>query len=180
MIYTSMTACYAKDRRSALHDLGDDYDCCCHPEIMKAFICGLNDTDEKVRKKAADEIGDQLRANRCCCSPELTSALTCALGDCDRGVRRQVEEALEECGYEIVDGCCNGCCDDGCCNACGTGSAPAAHAAPAAAPQAPASEAVPAPAPPEEPQAYYPSRLRKTSYSVKSNGGLAELFGLAR
>jgi hypothetical protein len=210
-----MTACYAKDRRSALHDLGDDYDCCCHPEIMKAFICGLNDTDEKVRKKAADEIGDQLRANRCCCSPELTSALTCALGDCDRGVRRQVEEALEECGYEIVDGCCNGCCDDGCCddgccNACGTGSAPAppeepqapaseavpapappeepqapaSEAVPAPAPpeepQAPASEAVPAPAPPEEPQAYYPSRLRKTSYSVKSNGGLAELFGLAR
>jgi len=172
-----MTACYAKDRRKALHTLGDDYDCCCHPEIMKAFICGLNDTDEKVRKKAADEIGDQLRANRCCCSPELTSALTCALGDCDRGVRRQAEEALEECGYEVVDGCCDGCCDTGCCSSCGSASAPAAQAAPA---PAAAPEAVPAPAPPEEPQAYYPSRLRKTSYSVKSKSGLAGLFGLAK
>jgi hypothetical protein len=178
LIYTSMTACYARDRRKALHTLGDDYECCCHPEIMKAFICGLNDTDEKVRKKAADEIGDQLRANCCCCSPELTSALTCALGDCDRGVRRQAEEALEECGYEVVDGCCDtGCCDTGCCNSCG--SAPAAQAAPAPA-AAPASEAVPAPAPPEEPQAYYPSRLRKISYSVKSKSGLAGLFGLAK
>ena len=173
-----MTACYAKDRQSALHDLGDNYDCHCHPEIMKAFICGLNDTDERVRTKAADEIGDQLRANHCCCSPEIVSALTCALGDCDRSVRRQAEEALEACGYEVIDGCCNDeCCDTGCCNACGT-TAPAASA-PAAAP-APANEAVPAPAPPEEPQAYYPSRLRKTSYSVKSKGGLAELFGLAR
>jgi len=173
-----MTACYAKDRRKALHELGDNYDCCCHPEIMKALICGLNDTDEKVRKKAADEIGDQLRKNCCCCSPEVTSALTCALGDCDRGVRRQAEEALEACGYEIVDGCCDGCtdgCSAGGCNACG--SAPAAQAAPA---DAPAHEAVPAPAPPEEPQAYYPSRLRKTSYSVKNKGGLADLFGLAR
>jgi len=180
-----MTACYAKDRRKALHKLGDDYDCCCHPEIMKAFICGLNDTDEKVRKKAADEIGDQLRANCCCCSAEVTSALTCALGDCDRGVRKQAEEALEECGYEVVDGCCNGCCDtgccdngccnNGCCDACGSGSAQAQPE-----PAAPAQEAVPAPAPPEEPQAYYPSRLRKTSYTVKSKSRLADLFGLAR
>jgi HEAT repeat protein len=107
-----MTACYAKDRREALHKLGDDYECRCHPEIMKAFICGLNDTDEKVRQKAADEIGDQLRDNSCCCSPELTSALTCALGDCDRGVRSQAEEALEACGYEVVDGCCEAeCCE---------------------------------------------------------------------
>jgi len=184
LIYTSMTACYAKDRRKALHELGDSYDCCCHPEIMKAFICGLNDTDERVRAKAADEIGDQLRKNCCCCSPELTAALTCALADCDRCVRRQAEEALEACGYEVVDGCCDsccdtGCCNTGCCNSCGTTAAQAP--APAAAPApAPAQEAVPAPAPPEEPQAYYPSRLRKTSYSVKSKGGLAELFGLTR
>ena len=176
LIYTSMTACYAKDRRDALHTLGDDYDCCCHPEIMKAFISGLNDTDERVRKKAADEIGDQLRANRCCCTPELTSALTCALGDCDRGVRRQAEEALEACGYEIVDGCC----DDGCCDACGDGSAESTPSAPAYSAPEPTDEAVPAPAPPEEPQAYYPSRLRRTSYSVRSRGGLAELFGLTR
>lgn len=171
LIYTSMTACYAKDRREALHKLGDDYECRCHSEIMKAFICGLNDTDEKVRKKAADEIGDQLRDNSCCCSPELTSALTCALGDCDRGVRSQAEEALEACGYEVVDGCCEAECGDAeCGDACGE--------APAAA--APTPEAVPAPTPPEEPQAYYPSRLRKISYSLKSKSGLAGLFGLAK
>ncbi len=179
LIYTSMTACYAKDRRKALHKLGDDYDCCCHPEIMKAFICGLNDADERVRAKAADEIGDQLRDNRCCCSPEIVSALTCALGDCDRSVRRQAEEALEACGYEVVDGCCDhGCCESGCTSGCCTTAAPAEAPAPAA--EQPAPEAVPAPAPPEEPQAYYPSRLRKTSYTVKTKGGLAELFGLAR
>ncbi|MCH2212388.1 MAG: HEAT repeat domain-containing protein [Fuerstiella sp.] len=172
-----MTACYAKDRRSALHDLGDIYDCACHPEIMKAFIYGLNDTDEKVREKAADEIGDQLRDNHCCCCPEVISALTCALGDCDRGVRRQAEEALEECGYEIVDGCCdNECGDSGCCDSCGAGSAPAEHSTPAEA----EAEAVPAPAPPEEPQAYYPSRLRNISYRVKNSSGLADLFGLSR
>ena len=165
-----MTACYAKDRRDALHTLGDDYDCCCHPEIMKAFIRGLNDTDERVRKEAADEIGDQLRANRCCCSAELTSALTCALRDCDDGVRDQAEEALEACGYEVVDGCCedgcceDGCCEDGCCeDGCGDGAAVATPSAPADSAPEPAGEAVPAPVPPEEPQAYYPSRLRVTS-----------------
>ena len=193
-----MTACYAKDREKAIHRLGDRYDCCCHPEIMNAFVYGLNDADEDVRKKAADEIGDQIRKNRCCCSPCVVSALTCALGDCDRGVRRQAEEALEACGYEIVDGCCGGCCEDGCGNACGSACEPAcaapcntcapacaapcnscAPAAPAAAPAqpTPAGEAVPAPAPPEEPQAYFPSRLQK---SPKKRSGLAGLFGLAR
>ena len=161
-----MTACYAKDRRDALHELSDNYEYGCHPEIMKAFIRGLNVTDERVRKEAADEIGDQFRDNRCYCSEELTSALTCALGDCDRGVRRQAEEALEACGYEVVDGCCN---DNDCCDSCGTDAAPA-----------PAGDAVPAPAPPAEPQAYYPSRLRKISHRVKSKDGLAELFELAR
>ena len=183
-----MTACYARDRRSALHELGDTYDCCCHPEIMKAFIYGLNDADEKVRKKAADEIGDQFRRNQCCCSPETTAALTCALADCDRGVRRQVEEALEACGYEIVDGCCS-CCGD----SCGTGGcataanyAPTNTSAPESAPApmmdnpAPADEAVPAPAPPADPQAYFPSRLRKTSYTVRGKSGLAGLLGLSR
>ncbi|MCA9057651.1 MAG: HEAT repeat domain-containing protein [Planctomycetaceae bacterium] len=178
-----MTACYAKDRRAAIEKLGNRYDCCCHPEIMNAFVYGLNDSDERVRAEAADEIGDQLRKNRCCCSPCLVSALTCALADCDRKVRRQAEEALEACGYEVVDGCCGGCADScgagACCgNGCGAagcGATPVAapaHAAPAA------PEAVPAPAPPEEPQAYFPSRLHNTQPKTRSS--LAGLFGLVR
>jgi hypothetical protein len=119
LIYVSMTDCYAKNRRNAIDKLGS-YDCGCYPEIMNAFVYGLNDTDERVRAEAADEIGDAVRSNRCCCSPTTVSALTCALADCDRGVRRQAEEALEACGYEVVDGCCDGC-TDGCGNgACGT------------------------------------------------------------
>ncbi|MCP4175436.1 MAG: HEAT repeat domain-containing protein [Fuerstiella sp.] len=101
-----MTACYAKDRKEAIHRLGDHFDCCCHPEIMNAFIYALNDSDERVRAKAADEIGDQIRRNRCCCGASTISALTCALADCDRSVRRQAEEALLWSGYEIVDRCC--------------------------------------------------------------------------
>ena len=103
LIYQSMTACYARDRKAAIHKLGDYFDCCCHPEIMNAFIYALNDSDERVRAKAADEIGDQIRRNRCCCGSPTISALTCALADCDRSVRRQAEEALLWSGYEIVD-----------------------------------------------------------------------------
>ncbi|MEZ6034781.1 MAG: hypothetical protein R3C17_16935 [Planctomycetaceae bacterium] len=55
LIYTSMTACYARQRKAALDTLGRRYDCCCHPEIMNAFVYGLNDTDERVRREAADE-----------------------------------------------------------------------------------------------------------------------------
>jgi len=75
LIYTSMTDCYAKNRRNALDELGD-YDCACHPEIMNAFVYGLNDTDERVRREAADEIGDAVRSNSCCCSPTTVAALT--------------------------------------------------------------------------------------------------------
>ncbi len=175
LIYTSMTDCYAKNRRNALDELGD-YDCSCHPEIMNAFVYGLNDTDERVRREAADEIGDAVRSNSCCCSPTTVAALSCALADCDRGVRHQAEEALEACGYEIVDGNCDSC-TEGCANgACG-----AVHtAAPATAapePVAPAAEAVPAPAPPAEPQAFFPSRLHK---KTASKSGLAGLFGMNR
>ena len=106
-----MTACYAKDRKTALDKLGRNYDCCCHPEIMNAFVYGLNDTDERVRREAADEIGDQVRRNRCCCSPCVVSALTCSLADCDRWVRREATQALRACGYDVVDGCCSGCCN---------------------------------------------------------------------
>ncbi|MFN9718810.1 MAG: HEAT repeat domain-containing protein [Planctomycetota bacterium] len=176
-----MTACYATQRARALDRLGRKYDCCCHPEIMNAFVYGLNDSDERVRREAADEIGDQVRKNKCCCSPCVVSALTCALADCDRGVRRQATEALKACGYEIVDGCCNGCCDTGCCStgcttgACGTAAPVTAPAADAAA--APAAEAAPAPAPPAEPQAFFPSRLNKQTTGKSS---LAGLFGMAR
>lgn len=120
LIYESQTACYAKDRRRAIQKLGNRYTCVCNPEIMAAFIYALNDADERVRKEAADEIGDQLRKYPCCCSPCVVQALTCALADCDRGVRRQAEEALEACGYEIVDGCCEVACD----TTCGSGLCP--------------------------------------------------------
>lgn len=162
LIYESQTACKAKDRKKAIHKLGDKFDCICNPEIMTAFIVGLNDCDEDVRAKAADEIGDQIRKN-CCCCPEVVAALTCALGDCDKHVVKQAKEALELCGYEVVDGCCNTCGNTGCtttacgAGACGTGYAPAPAAAPAAAP-------APAPVPPQDGQA------RK--------GGLGQLLGL--
>jgi hypothetical protein len=111
---------------------------------MSAFIYGLNDADERVRRTAADKIGDQIRQN-CCCCPEVVAALTCALGDCDRSVRRQAEQALRLCGYDIVDGNCNTCCTTG--TACGTnGCAPAM--APAMAPSM--EPASPAPVPPVE------------------------------
>ena len=114
LIYTSQTACYATQRRAALRKLGSRYDCICNPEIMSAFIYGLNDADERVRRTAADKIGDQIRKNSCCC-PEVVAALTCALGDCDRSVRRQAEQALRLCGYDIVDGNCNTCSSIGGC-----------------------------------------------------------------
>ena len=176
-----MTACYARDRKSALDKLGRKYDCCCHPEIMNAFVYGLNDTDERVRREAADEIGDQVRRNRCCCSPCVISALTCSLADCDRWVRREASQALRACGYEIVDGCCGGCTEAGCCEvACGsTGCSATPVSVPAmeSVQPTPAPEAVPAPAPPADPQAFFPSRLHNNQ-SKKSS--LAGLFGMAR
>lgn len=181
LIYKSQTACYAKDRRSAIHELGDKFDCQCNPEIMVAFVYALNDADEEVRAEAADEIGDQLKQHPCCCSKEVTAALTCALADCDRDVRKQAEEALEACGYCIVDGCCceSSCCNSGC-DTCGQGMAPttAPNAAPTPAP-AP-NGAAPSPAPPEDPKAYFPSRLRQqqTKNNSKSPNRLANLFGL--
>ena len=176
LIYQSQTACYAKDRRRAIHKLGDNFDCVCNPEIMVAFVYALNDADERVRAKAADEIGDQIRQNDdgccTCCTPEIVAALTCALGDCDRKVRRQAEEGLEACGYEVVDGCCDTCCDTGC-DACGGGSAPA--------PAMDKKDAAPAPAPPaDDKKAYFPSRLnqKQTLRPIKRRSKLAGLFGL--
>ena len=148
---------------------------------MCALVYGLNDCDERVRREAADEIGDQLRKNPCCCSAEIVAALTAALGDCDKGVRREAEQGLRACGYDVVDGCCDkgkGCCKTGCgASACGAcGAAPAAAAAPA--PEAKDAAPAPAPAPPEEPKAYFPTRLndQQTTKGMKSK--LANLFGL--
>lgn len=168
LIYESQTACYARQRRRALHKLGSKFNCRCTPEIMTAFIYGLNDADERVRKEAADEIGDQIRKYGCCCTPELTTALTCALADCDRGVRRQAEQSLRLCGYDIVDGCCE---DEVCCEAaapcCESGCTSCAPAAPSPAP-APAGEvkALPiekAPVPPAEiaPASYFPAKVHE-------------------
>jgi hypothetical protein len=182
LIYTAQTACYAKDREQAVDDLGD-FDCRCHPEIMVTLIYSLNDASEKVREQAADEIGDLLDDGRCCCSPEIVAALTCALGDCDDDVRDQAEEALSICGYDVVEGCCGneGCGNVGCNNVGGNMTAPAtpAQAAPVpntTTPPAPKKEATPAPAPPEDPEAYFPSRYRK---QTSRHTGLSNLFGLA-
>ena len=138
---------------------------------MVALVYALNDSDEDVRKEAADEIGDQVRKNPCCCSPEITAALTAALADCDKGVRKQAEEALEACGYEVVDGCCDTCGDTGCAPGCG-GPAPAAPPAPKK-----AGGTAPAPAPPKDPKAFFPSRLRQKQVNKRPNV-LSNLLGL--
>lgn len=174
LIYKSQTACYAKQRRDAIHKLGDHFDCVCSPEIMAAFIYALNDADERVRAKAADEIGDQLRRNKCCCSKEVIEALTCALGDCDKHVRREAEQALEACGYKVVDGVCKtsctkkGCTDGRCSSGCTSNGC---DAAPKAAPPAPQNGLEPSPGdnPPapatKSARSLLPSRLIPASLS---------------
>lgn len=139
------------------------------------MIYALNDSDERVRAKAADEIGDQIRQNNgCCCTKEVVAALTCALGDCDRSVRRQATEGLEACGYCVVDGCCckTACCSTGC-NSCGGSAAPGLMPTP----DSNGGEA--APAPPSDPKAYYPGspNLRRNSRAVSRRNGLASLLG---
>jgi hypothetical protein len=190
-IYESQTGCYAKCRRKALKKLGK-YDCTCNPEIMCAFIYGLNDSDERVRKEAAGQIRRQTKKNPCCCNDKVVAALTCALSDCDKGVRKSAEKALCQCGYDVQD-----CCDKPTCGgtktACAApcGPAPTSCAAPsgcgshsAAPPAAPAEggEAAPAPAPAPapaaaEPEAYFPSRLKNQQTKARKSG-LANLFGL--
>jgi hypothetical protein len=155
LIYESQTACHAKDRKKAISKL-DKFNCVCNPEIMTAFIVGLNDCDERVREQAAEEIRSQVKKH-CCCCPEVVAALTCALGDCDKGVRKMAEKALEQCGYEVVDGCCDTCAAGPACGANGC--------APAAAP-APMNGTAPAPAP-VPPQG-----------ASRSKSGLSNLLGL--
>jgi len=194
LIYDSQTACYARQRRAAIHKLGDKFDCVCNPEIMSAFVYALNDADHRVRTKAADEIGDQLRKNPCCCSQCVVSALTNALADCDRGVRREAEQALRICGYDIVDPCCEVVCDTTCCNTgCAPGCAPAgvapaaispANAVPAAPAAAPTEAVQPqeaAPAPPaDEERAYFPRNLpEQSARPVSTRRSLKNLFSFA-
>lgn len=170
LIYQSQTACYARQRRRALDKIGDKFDCTCNPEIMDALVYGLNDADEKVRAEAADEIGDQIRkSGQCCCKDKVTAALKAALADCDWRVRRQATEALEACGYCVVDGCCpKPCCKKSSCGGCSAGK-PGLAPAPD-----PAGGKAAAPAPPEASKAYMPM----PSHRVKSGNRLASLFGL--
>jgi hypothetical protein len=182
LIYESQTACYAKHRAKAIDKLGDKFNCNCNPEIMAAFVYALNDCDERVRGEAADEIGDQVRRNGCCCMCNKTvEALTAALADCDRNVRNEAEEALELCGYEVVD-CCKPSCGAACGSACGPKCGACTPAGPACSPSCHAPEATPAvpapvkddgvaPAPPEEKSA-------RSLFPIRRNNKLANLFGL--
>lgn len=166
LIYESQTACYARQRRAAIHKLGDKYDCVCNPEIMAAFIYALNDADEHVRTKAADEIGDQIRKHGCCC-PDVVAALTCALADCHRGVRREAEQALKLCGYDVVKG---DCCQTACSTGCNAGCAPASSCGPQSAPAPaamPATEGVPAPVPPTEKTGLFKGRSLSTLLGMR-------------
>ena len=182
-IYVSQTACHGKERAKAIDRLGDRYDCSCNPEIMVAFVYALNDSDERVRYQAADEIGDQLRRNCCCLNASIVCALTQALGDCDKKVVRAATRALTIAGYDVKD--CEVACNT-CAPTCNTGCGPVApEAAPMPAPAAPAPAPAPAAAPEakpasatevKEPEAYFPGRLKDQSTSKKS--ALQNLFGL--
>lgn len=148
-----------------------------------AFVYALNDSDERVRYQAADEIGDQLRRNCCCLNASIVCALTQALGDCDKKVVRAATRALTIAGYDVKD--CEVACNT-CAPTCNTGCGPVApEAAPMPAPAAPAPAPAPAAAPEakpasatevKEPEAYFPGRLKDQSTSKKS--ALQNLFGL--
>jgi hypothetical protein len=141
---------------------------------MCAFIYGLNDSDERVRKEAAVQITKQTKKNGCCCNDKVVAALTCALADCDKHVVKAATKALCACGYDVQDCCqtaCNSCAPASC-------SAPVSSEAPAA--PAEGGEAAPAPAPAPasaEPEAYFPSRLKNQQTKAKKSS-LSNLFGL--
>lgn len=115
LIYKSQTCCYARQRARALRQLGRRYSCVCYPEIMCAFVYGMNDADERVRKQAVYEVIRQNHRNKNCCCSSVVGPLQTALADCDKGVRRLAAKALCECGYDVKD--CNSC---GTCGTCGT------------------------------------------------------------
>ncbi len=176
-IYESQTGCHAKERRKAIRKLGK-FDCVCNPEIICAFIYGLNDCDERVRKESAKQIRKQTKRNPCCCNCKVVAALTCALGDCDKGVVKAATKALRQCGYDVQD-----CCQTASCGStCGAQASCAAPVHSEHAPAAPADggEVAPAPAPAPasaEPEAYFPSRLKNQQTKARK-AGLSNLFGL--
>lgn len=197
LIYEAQTACYPRQRKRAVHIIGSRYNCKCNPEVMTALMYSMNDANPYVRREATDEIGDQIRKHGCCCTPEMVKALSFALADCDRVVRREAEQALNNCGYEVVGGCCKqrrerchtkkssccetGCADTGCTNGCAPAAAPAekpVEEAPApAAEEADIDDAAPAPPVGAQPeQNYFPAKLQKSGRPVKRNT-LANLFG---
>ena len=143
---------------------------------MCALIYALNDSDERVRKEAADEIGDQLKKHPCCANCKVIAALTAALADCDRGVVRKAERALCIAGYDVKD-CCNNTCGAVAC------SAPGATTEPTPAPAHNGHEAAPAPAPAPptaatpEPETYFPSRLKNQQTKSSYRTSLSDLFG---
>ena len=201
LIYEAQTACYPRQRKRAVHQIGSRFNCKCNPEVMTALIYSMNDANPYVRREATDEIGDQIRKNGCCCTPDMVKALSFALADCDRVVRREAEQALNNCGYEVVGGCCkskrercckskSSCCETGCADTgCTNGCAPAAPVK-AAIKQtveetpAPTEEAeldvegeVPAPPVGTKPdESYFPVKIQKSGRPIKRNT-LANLFG---
>jgi len=136
---------------------------------MCAFIYGLNDCDERVRKEAAVQITKQTKRNGCCCNDKVVAALTCALGDCDKGVVKAASKALCQCGYDVQD-CCNQGCGSSCTASCAV---PGGEAAPVT-PAPEGGEAAPASA---EPEAYFPSRL-KNQQTKSRKASLSNLFGM--
>ncbi|MBS0265218.1 MAG: HEAT repeat domain-containing protein [Planctomycetes bacterium] len=149
---------------------------------MCAFIYGLNDCDERVRKESAIQIRKQTKKHPCCCNDKVVAALTYALGDCDKGVVRAATRALKACGYDVQK---SACCSTAstCAPAAATCAAPVNSCAPTApvapAPvdsnveQAPAAAPAPASA---EPEAYFPSRLK--GQQTKSKMGTPTTVGL--
>jgi hypothetical protein len=145
---------------------------------MCAFIYGLNDSDERVRRASANAIRKQVKKNPCCCNDKIVAALTCALSDCDKKVVKAATKALCQCGYDVQN-CCQKSCGSAC-TACAGGPSGPSCSAPGSmdsAPPAPA-EAAPAPAPASaEPEAYFPSRLKNQQTKARK-AGLSNLFGL--
>jgi hypothetical protein len=170
-IYESQTACHAKCRRKAIKKLGK-YDCICNPEIMCAFIYGLNDCDERVRKESAVQIRKQVKKN-CCCNDKVVCALTYALGDCDKGVVRAACRALKACGYDVQNSCCTTTVASTCCPQPASCGAPVTAPVPAPVDKAPETAPVPTAS---EPGEYFPSKLKGQQTNARKSG-LSNLFG---
>lgn len=103
LIDEAHTGCYPRQRRRAVHRLGDRYSSAAHPEVLGALVSSLNDADPRVRRKASDEIGDQLRRHAGCRRHDVVCALAETLADPDARTRHKAERALQFCGYDVVD-----------------------------------------------------------------------------